>query len=79
MKTKKITKGDIRFYTFLSVFGLSIVISIFTLIYSVYRVNQLESTIREMQNTMNTYHSEFVEFIELQDEFNQQIVGANNK
>ena len=79
MKTKKITKGDIRFYAFLSVFGLSIVISIFTLIYSVYRINQLESTIREMQNTMNTYHSEFVEFIELQDEFNQQIVGANNK
>lgn len=79
MKTKKITKCDIRFYAFLSVFGLSIVISIFTLIYSVYRINQLESTIREMQNTMNTYHSEFVEFIELQDEFNQQIVGANNK
>ena len=79
MKTKNITKGDIRFYAFLSVFGLSIVISIFTLIYSVYRINQLESAIKEMQNTMNTYHSEFVEFIELQDEFNQQIVGANNK
>lgn len=79
MNIKKKTPGEIRFYAFLSVFGLSIVISIFTLIYSVYRINQLESTIREMQNTMNTYHSEFVEFIELQDEFNQQIVGANNK
>lgn len=79
MSIKKKTPGEIRFYAFLSVFGLSIVISIFTLIYSVYKINQLESTIKEMQNTMNTYHSEFIEFIELQDEFNQQIVGANNK
>lgn len=79
MSIKKKTSGEIRFYAFLSVFGLSIVVSIFTLIYSVNKINQLESTIKEMQNTMNTYHSEFVEFIELQDEFNQQIVGANNK
>lgn len=79
MSIKRKTPGEIRFYAFLSVFGLSIVISIFTLIYSVNKINQLESTIKEMQNTMNTYHNEFVEFIELQDEFNQQIVGANNK